>query len=129
MASVLAWVVVGLVVLVAILGLSLRLNRKKSTAHLAVRLAEAYRREGHFETAIELYELTPALDQKVQPAHEGKRRAEQAIREPVLEAPLVNAAVRRLLKEREAVEAHLEREGLAVELPPIEESAFEDREL
>lgn len=129
MASVLAWLVAGLVVLAAIVGLSMRLNRKKSTAHLAVRLAEAYRREGHFETAIELYELGPTLDQKVTPAHEGKRRAEQAIREPVLDAPLVDAALRRLLEEREAVEEHLAREGLPVDLPPIDESPFEEREV
>ena len=116
-----AWVVTGLVVLVVILAVSYRLNRKKSTAHLAVRLAEAYRREGRFATAIELYELATELDQKVQQADEAKRRAEQRIREPVLEAPLVDAALRRLLEEREAVAEHLRREGIDVELPSIDE--------
>jgi len=118
----LGWVFAGLVVLVAILGLGLRLNRKKSTAHLAMRLAEAYRREGDFETARRLYELAPDLDQNVEQAREGKQRAEQGIREPVLAKPLVEAALRRLLEEREVLADHLEREGIDVELPPIEEA-------
>lgn len=124
MASVLhGWLFAGALVLVAILGIGLRLNRKKSTAHLAVRLAEAYRREGDFRTATELYELAPTLDQNVDQAREGQRRARQEIRDPVLAKPLVDAALRRLLEEREEVAAHLEAAGIEVELPPIEQTA------
>lgn len=114
------WIAVGVIVVVAILGLSLRLNRKKSTAHLAVRLAEAYRLVGDFDTAKRLYEVAPDLDQNVEPAREGRLRAEQGIREPVLEEPLVQAAKRRLVEERDEVQAHLERTGIDVELPPLD---------
>lgn len=119
------WVIAGLVVLAAILALSYRLNRKKSTAHLAVRVAEAYRREGDFETAIELYDLAPTLDQKVPQAEEGKQRAEQGIRDPVLEPPLVDAALRRVMEERELLAEHLQREGIDVDLPPIQDAGAE----
>lgn len=117
------WLLAGALVVVAILGLGLRLNRKKSTAHLAVRLAEAYRRAGDFETALELYELAPTFDQNVRQAREGERRAKQGIHDPVLATPLVDAATRRLLEEREQLLDHLEREGIDVELPPIGEPA------
>jgi hypothetical protein len=123
LASVLHWIVVGLLVLLTILAIGLRLNRKKSTAHLAVRLAEAYRRAGDFATARQLYEVAPTLDQKVPPAREGLRRAEREVREPVVSSALVDAAARRLREEREAVQVHLEREGIEVELPPLPEAS------
>lgn len=113
------WLLVGVLVLVAILAIGLRINARKSTAHLAVRLAEAYRLEGDFATAQRLYDVAPALHQNVQPAAEGHRRAREGVREPVIERPLVEAARRRLVEEREAVQAHLREEGIQIELPPI----------
>lgn len=114
------WVLVGVLVLAAILGLGLWLNRKKSTAHLAIRLAEAYRQAGDFETAERLYDVAPSLDQNVEQAREGRRRARQGVRQPVVSQPLVDAARRRLVEERGEVQTHLDREGIEVELPPLE---------
>lgn len=114
------WILAGLAVVVAILGLSLRLNRKKSTAHLAVRLAEAYRSEGRFEAAERLYEVAPDLDQNVRAAQEGHRRARRGIRDPVIEPALVEAARRRLAEEHDEVADHLARQGIDVDLPPLE---------
>lgn len=122
------WILAGAAVVVAILGLGLRLNRKKSTAHLTVRLAEAYRLEGDFETAKRLYEVAPDLDQKLAPAHEGMDRARQGIRQPVIDEALVQAARRRLSEERAAVVDHLSARGIDVELPPIEATAEEPGE-
>jgi tetratricopeptide (TPR) repeat protein len=114
------WIAVGVAVLATILGLSLWLNRKKSTAHLSIRLAEAYRQAGDFETARELYEIAPDLDQNVDQAREGQRRAREEVRRPVLSEALVAAARRRLTQEREEVQTHLEREGIEVDLPPLQ---------
>lgn len=114
------WILVGIAVLVVILGLGLRINEKKSTAQLTLRLAEAYRLEGEFETALALYEAVPALDQNLPAAQMGRRRARKQIHEPVMEAGLVEAARRRLVEERSEVQAHLEAEGIDIELPAIE---------
>lgn len=115
------WILAGLAVLVAILAIGLRINRKKSVAHLAVRSAEVYRNEGDFETARRLYDVAPELDQNVEPAREGRRRAEEGSREPVIDEALLAAARRRLRDEREGVEARLRRAGVDVELPAVEE--------
>lgn len=121
MLSVIGWIAAGVLVVVLILGLGLRLNRKKSTAHLAIRLAEAYRAAGDFETARRLYELAPDLDQNREEAEEGLRRADEHIREPVIDPALVEAARRRLVQERGQVVDHLERKGIEVALPSIED--------
>lgn len=122
------WILAGLAVLATVLGLGLWLNRRKSTAHLALRLAEAYRAEGRFEVARRLYAAVPDLDQKLEPAREGDRRAREGDTTPVVDPALVRAARRRLREERAEVAAHLRREGIGVDLPPLEGEAGPGRE-
>lgn len=115
------WTLVGLGVLVAILVLSLRINRKKRTARMAVRLAEVYRSRGRFDVAEALYQVPFELDQNRETALEGLDRLEAGDRTPVLEAALVEDAERMLTEAREHLESVLADRGVAVQLPPLDE--------
>lgn len=117
----LAWVLVGIAVLVAILAIGLRINRRKRTARLAVRLAEAYRVNGRFEVAERLYRVPTELDQNIEHAREGLERNEASDRTPVLEEGLAEDAQRSLGKAREHLEAVFAKRGLDIELPPIDD--------
>ncbi|MDX1610744.1 MAG: hypothetical protein R3185_00135 [Candidatus Thermoplasmatota archaeon] len=114
------WTLVGLGVVVLILALSMRINRKKATADLALRLAEAYRARGQFEVAERLYRVPGELDQNREEAREGLDLAEaQHRRPPVLELGLVEAGERALAEDRGLLEEVFAQHGLQVELPPL----------
>ncbi len=117
--SVLAWIFIGLAVLGAILALGLRLNRKKRTARMAVRLAEVYRSRGRFETARRLYQVPFDLDQNREEAQRGLDRVEEKDTTPVMEPALVEDAERMLVEAREHLEKVLNKRGVDVRLPPL----------
>lgn len=114
------WVLVGIAVLATILILGLRINRKKRTARMAVRLAEVYRRHGRFEVAKQLYQVPFELDQNQEVARTGLTRIEQGRTEPVMEQALVDDAERMLRDGRAHLQQVLEDRGLGIELGPLE---------
>lgn len=115
------WSLAGLAVVGAILALSLRLNRKKRTARMAVRLAEVYRANGRFDVAETLYRVPFELDQNRETALEALDRLEEGDRAPVLEAALVEDAEAMLREAREDLEEVLRGRGVDVRLPPLDE--------
>lgn len=114
-----AWLLVGFAVFGAILVLGLRLNQKKRTARMAVRLAEVYRARGRFETARALYQVPFDLDQNSEEALEGLKRLEEGETSPVMEEALVEDAERMLIEAREHLEGVLNKRGVDVSLPPL----------
>lgn len=116
----LAWILVGVALVGMILWLGLKINRKKRTARLAVRLAEVYRRRGRFEVAERLYRVPFELDQNRETAIEGLDRLEAGDRTPVMDPGLVDDAERMLGEAREHLEDVFAERGLRIELPPVE---------
>lgn len=114
-----AWTLAGLGVLGGILALGLRLNRKKRTARMAVRLAEVYRSRGRFDVARTLYQVPFDLDQRDEAAREGLDRLEEGDRTPVMESTLVEDAEAMLVDGREHLERVLNKRGVEVDLPPL----------
>ncbi len=117
--ALLAWFAIGSGLLVLVLVLSLVLNRKKRTARLAVRLAEAYRSRGQFEAALALYQVPAELDQIIEEAREGRLMAEQELTDPVMDAGLVEGACQLLEADRDRLTDYFEQREIAVDLPPL----------
>jgi len=116
----LGWLAAGLAVVVVILFLGYRINRKKATARLALRLAEAYRSQEQFDTAQRLYGVPTELDQNLQQARKGSRLARRGETEPVIEPALMHRAQRRLAEDPEGLADLFARYGIEVDLPPLE---------
>lgn len=115
------WILAGLAVLGVVLALGLRLNRKKRTARMAVRLAEVYRRRGRFDVAETLYRVPFDLDQNREEAQQALDRLEEGDRTPVMEPALVDDAEQMLTEAREHLERVLQSRGVDVRLPPLGE--------
>lgn len=116
----LGWVAAGAGVVVVIFYLGYRINQKKATARLALRLAEVYRADGDFETARTLYQVPAQLDQNLPQAREGSYLADEGVTEPVIEPALMHRARRRLVQDPEGLAATLAKHGVEVRLPEIE---------
>lgn len=120
------WSLVGAAVVVGLLLLGLRVNRKKRTARLAVRLAEVYRAWGYDEVARRLYQVPLELDQNREQAQQGLVRLEAGNQEPVLEEGLFAQAEALLQEGRERIQRVLNDRGLTIELPPLDEDGDAD---
>lgn len=113
------FVAVGALVVLTILVLSLRLNRRRRAAAFALRLAEAYRTRGDMETALALYEIPRARAQRVPEARDGAALAQRGIREPVIEPALVEGAARLVEQDVGIAQRRLAAYGVTIVLPPL----------